>query len=101
MNYQVKFPNHSIEKKFEKTLSIIPNLQIKGKIMEDVEKLAGNPRPYGEMPFKKLKPSIQLYRFVAQYRIRIGNYRVLYDIDDRRRIVWILALRKRSGRTYK
>lgn len=101
MNYQVKFPNHSVEKKFEKVLAGIPNRHIQEEIMEDVENLADNPRPYGEMPFKKLRPPVQLYRFVAQYRIRVGNYRVLYDIDDRRKIVWVLALRKRSERTYK
>jgi mRNA-degrading endonuclease RelE of RelBE toxin-antitoxin system len=33
--------------------------------------------------------------------MRIRNHRVLYDVEDKRKIVWILALRKRGERTYK
>lgn len=103
MKYEVKFPNHSIEneKKFNRLLSKIPQIKIQYKIIDAVEKLANNPRPYGKKPFKKLKPPVQLYQLTAQYRIRIGDYRVLYDIDDGRKIVWILALRKRGEKTYK
>ena len=101
MKYKVKFPNRSTEKKFGKVLSKISQIGIQEQIMEAVEKLADNPRPYGKKPFKKLKPPLQFYQFTAQYRIRIGNYRVLYDVDDKRKIVWILALRKRSEKTYR
>ncbi len=101
MKYQVKFPNHSIEKNFEKVLSKISPASIQEEIMGEIEKLADNPRPYGIKPFKKLKPPIQLYQYIAQYRLRIGDYRVLYDVDDERKIVWILALKKRSENTYK
>lgn len=100
MTYNVRFPNLSIEKIFSKIISKIPQLNIQNRIMESIEMLAANPRPYGEKPFKRLKPPIRFYRFTAQYRIRIGDYRVLYDIDDDKKIVWILALRKRSERTY-
>jgi len=101
MKYEVKFPSHSIEKKFNRLLSKIPQIKIQCKVMDAVEKLANNPRPYGKKPFKKLKPPVQFYHLTAQYRIRIEDYRVLYDIDDGRKIVWILALRKRSERSYK
>ena len=101
MIYDVRFPNLSIEKKFDKVLSKIPQINLQYEIIESVQKLADNPRPYGEKPFKKLKPPIQFFQFTAQYRIRIGNYRVLYDIDDNKKIVWILALRRRSEKTYK
>jgi mRNA interferase RelE/StbE len=101
MTYEVKFPNQSIEKRCSKVLSKIPQANLQDEIMESIEKLADNPRPYGEKPFKKLKLPIQFYRFAAQYRIRIGDYRVLYDIDDDKKIVWILAIRRRSEKTYK
>ena len=101
MPYEVRFPGPSVEKKFSKILLKIPQSKIREEIMDVVEKLADNPRPFGEKPFKKLKPPIRFYQFTAQYRVRIGDYRVLYDIDDNKRIVWILALRKRSERTYK
>lgn len=101
MKYEVKFPTHSIEKRFEKFLLKKPQRNIQDKIMQKVEKLANNPRPFGKKPFKKLKPPIQFYKYTAQYRIRVGDYRVLYDIDDSKKIVWILTIRKRGEKTYK
>lgn len=97
MRYEVKFPSNSIAKKFEKALDNISPKELQKKIKEDVLSLASNPRPYGE---PKIKPPLEVYSYVAQYRLRIGDYRVLYDLDDKRRIVWILALRKRNERTY-
>jgi hypothetical protein len=67
MTYQVKFPNHSIEKKFNKCLLKIPQTKIQDEIMESVEDLSVNPRPFGEKPFKKLKPPIQFYQFVNAF----------------------------------
>lgn len=100
MSYEVKFPNHSIESKFNKVYLKIHQKTLRDEITNAVERLSDNPRPYGVKPFKKLKPPIQFYQFTAQYRLRIGNYRVLYDVDDEKRTVWILALRKRSESTY-
>ena len=101
MKYEVRFPDSSIEKRFDKAISKISQVNIQNEIVEAVEKLADTSRPYGKKPFRKLKPPVQFYQFVAQYRIRIGDYRVLYDVDDERKIVWILALRRRGERTYK
>lgn len=112
MKYKVLFANSSTEKKFEKKISKIP----KGKkikrivsegddkvfkreeIMNAVENLENNPRPFY---FKKIKPPIQFYELTAQYRIRIDDCRVLYDIDEKKKIVWILAIRTRSENTYR
>lgn len=101
MEYEVKFPNHSIERKFEKILSNIPQVNIRNEIMSSVENLGLNPRPFGDKSFKKIKPPIQFCEFAAQFRLRVGDYRVLYDVDDINRVVWILAVRKRSEKTYK
>jgi len=101
MKYEVNFPSPSIEKTFEKILSKIHPVKLQEEIMKEVQKLVDNPRPYGEKAFKKLKPPIQFYQYVAQYRIRIGDYRVLYDVDDEKKTVWVLALRRRSEKTYK
>lgn len=97
MKYEVKFPTPSIEKKFLKILNNITPKEIREQIKEKVLSLADNPRPYGE---PKIKPPLEVYNYVAQYRLRVGNYRVLYDVDDKRKTVWILALRKRNERTY-
>jgi len=89
MKYAVKFPASASEKNFEKKLSRISQIALREKIMDAVEKLSDNPRPYEEKPFRKLKSPIYFYQFVAQYRLRIGDYRVLYDVDDQKKIVWI------------
>lgn len=99
MKYEVLFPNENIKTKFQKALSICSSKK-RQKIKERVEALSVNPRPEGKI-FKHLKPPIAIYTLTAQYRIRIGDYRILYDIDDENHQVWILALRRRSERTYK
>jgi mRNA-degrading endonuclease RelE of RelBE toxin-antitoxin system len=97
MRYEVRFPSVSIAKKFEKALGSISPKALQDKIREQTLSLADNPRPYGE---PKIKPPLEVYNYVAQYRLRVGSCRVLYDVDDRKRIVWIFALRKRNERTY-
>ena len=96
MEYSVRFPSEAIQKKFRKALEIIPS-KIQDEIMEGIEDLAGNPRPSGE---PKLEPPLIVYQYAAQYRLKIRNYRVLYDVDDKQRIVWIFDVRKRNERTY-
>lgn len=112
MKHKVLFANSSTEKKFEKKLLKIPKgekitrIVSKGddkvskreEIMNAVDDLENNQRPYY---FKKIKPPVEFYKLTAQYRIRIDDHRVLYDIDDKKKIVWILALRTRSEKTYK
>ncbi len=94
-------PREEIQNKFEKFLLSIPNKSVQTKIMEEIEKLADKPRPFGDKLFKQFKPPIQLYKFTAQYRLIAEDYRVLCDVDDLKKIVWILALRKRGEGTYK
>jgi len=101
MSYQYGFSKPSVEKKFEKALKKIPNSTLQDKIIQAVESLKDNPRPFGTKAFKQLKPPIEFQKLTASYRIRIGDYRVLYDVDDKRKIVWLIALRKRGEGTYK
>ena len=96
MKYSVRFPSETIQKKFHKALKIIPS-KIQDEIMEGIEGLADNPRPAGD---PKIKPPLIVYQYAAQYRLKIRNYRVLYDVDDKQRIVWIFDVRKRNERTY-
>ena len=97
MKYEIRFPSTSVEKKFYDELHGFPE-EFQERIYDEIEKLADNPRPKGE---PKIKPPTEVYNYTAQYRVRIGNVRVLYDVDDKRKIVWILAVRKRDERTYK
>ena len=96
MKCSVRFPSETIQKKFHEALEIIPS-KIQDEIMEGIEGLADDPRPAGE---PKIKPPLIVYQYAAQYRLKIRNYRVLYDVDDKQRIVWIFDVRKRNERTY-
>jgi len=104
VKYSVRFPSGSIEKHFRKELLTVQNDRLKEDIMSDVLNLSSNPYPYNQNNpkyFKKIKPPIEFYQMTAAYRIRVGDFRVLYDVDDSRKIVWILALRRRSEKTYR
>ena len=101
MIYRVCFPGGSIEKRFHRALSQIPQVNLQERIMEEVEKLSENPYPYGKKSFRTIDPPVKFYRSTARYRLRVGDYRILYDVDDKKRIVWIFALRRRGRKTYK
>ena len=57
------------------------------RLFPPIERLAQEPRPRG---CRKVQGADNLWR------ICIGDYRVLYTIDDRERIIDILAIRHRS-----
>lgn len=69
-----------------KELEALPNSVVQ-RIFEKIEALAINPRPTG---CKKLKGSMNLWR------IRIGDYRVIYSILEKLIRVEIIAIRHRS-----
>ncbi len=100
MKYQARFPNPVIEKHFRKDLGLLPK-DLQEEILNAVRSLEDVPRPFGQKPFKQLNPPVAIYNFAAQYRVRVRDYRVLYDVDDRQKVVWIYVLRKRNEKTYK
>jgi len=57
------------------------------RILEKVELLVLNPRPSG---CKKLRGHSSLWR------LRVGEYRVIYSIDDDKRVVDVSVVRHRS-----
>ncbi|MFA6091338.1 MAG: type II toxin-antitoxin system RelE/ParE family toxin [Elusimicrobiota bacterium] len=52
--------------------------------------LEHDPRPHGSLKLKG-----------ALHRVRVGNWRILYAIDDNRQNVTVLHVLRRSERTYK
>ncbi len=56
------------------------------KIEKIIETLTHNPRPYGSL---KLSGD-------EGYRIRVGNYRIVYRIDDAAKKVFIYRIRHRK-----
>jgi len=97
MSYRILFPTNSLKKKFDKKVSNTPRY-IQEEVSNALKDLEENPRPEGE---PKIKPPIPVAAYIAQYRKRIGNYRILYDIDDKNKIVWLLGFRGRNEKTYK
>jgi mRNA interferase RelE/StbE len=61
------------------------------RIVARLENLASNPRPPG---CKKLKGGEN------QWRIRVGDYRVVYTIDDTKLLVEVTRIRHRSEAYY-
>jgi mRNA interferase RelE/StbE len=61
--------------------------QVARRILKHIESLAMNPRPAGVV---KLEGSIDLWR------IRIGEWRVVYRVSDAHRVVDIIAVRHRG-----
>lgn len=97
--YTIFFPNSSISKRcdnFIKKLSSKNRERVKSVILS----LKTNPKPQGKI-WKSLKPPIHIQQEVANYRIRIGDYRVLYDIDESKKRIILLGIRKRNESTFK
>jgi len=80
MAYSVNFKKHAF-----KELAKI-NEPFYSQIKQTIYTLADNPRPKG---CKKLKGR-------DGYRIRVGNYRIIYDIYDSELVVDIIALGHRK-----
>ena len=80
-------PNYTVvlTKKATKQLDKIPDYIAK-PIIDAIGNLAENPKPNG---YKKLKGRIG-------YRIRTGDYRIIYDIIDNELIVEIITLGHRK-----
>ena len=71
----------------EKDLKKIPN-KITSKIIIAIESLAEKPYPINK--FKKLKGT------EASYRLRVGDYRVLYEVEDTVKIITVYRVRHRK-----
>lgn len=62
--------------------------QVARRILKQIEALVTNPRPSGVV---KLEGATDLWR------IRVGEWRVVYRISDRQLLVDIIAVRRRSA----
>ena len=56
--------------------------KIRSRLLTEIRLLKINPRPHG---VKKLKG------YKNTYRIRVGNYRIIYEIEDREMIILVLS----------
>ena len=79
MSYRVEIVP-SAEREFKR----LP-IQLQTRLRPKLIALEDNPRPRGT---KRLKET-------DRYRLRVGDYRVIYSIDDGQRLVRILAIKHR------
>ena len=77
--YQTKTASRRVEKE----MTSLPH-QMRKRVIQAIRKLSKDPRPHGA---RKLSGEMR-----GAWRIRVGDYRVLYDIDDDQRLVIILAV---------
>jgi len=68
-----------------KQLAALPS-DVQDQIRPEIVALGANPRPRGSQKLKG--PS-------GEYRIRVGDYRVIYGIDDNNRLVGITRVAHR------
>lgn len=73
-----------IEKQVKKQLSKIPLFDY-ARVVKALKELAVNPRPQG---YKKLKGR-------PGYRIRVGDYRIIYNIQENILTVFVLVVGNR------
>ncbi|OKH17437.1 type II toxin-antitoxin system RelE family toxin [[Limnothrix rosea] IAM M-220] len=73
-------------KAVRKQLDVLPD-DVYNRIAKKIDQLAEAPRPDGVV---KMKGSDN------QYRIRIGDYRVRYEIDDKELIILLLQCKHRK-----
>lgn len=74
-----------IEKSAQKALAkIIPSMQ--NRIIDAIRLLGDNPRPTG---VKKLTGR-------EAWRIRIGDYRVIYEIQDTQLVIYVITIGHRK-----
>ena len=62
------------------------------RVVEKIEEVAID--PYGD------HPNVTKLKGREGYRLRVGDWRIIYDLDNRRRRVTVLVVRSR-GRVYR
>jgi len=74
-----------LSKKAEKQLDKLSD-KVAGNILNSISKLSNNPRPFGYIKLKGREA----------YRIRKGNYRIIYEIFDDVLLVKVIAIGDRK-----
>lgn len=76
--YRVRTASQRVEKE----IAALPS-SVRDRVLEAMQKLAEDPRPRGA---RKLMGEMG-----GAWRIRVGDYRVIYDVVDEEQVVIILA----------
>jgi len=87
MNCQVR-----VGKRVRKAMRRFPR-QDQARIVAVLRALADKPRPASCQPVKMVER--------GTYRLRVGNYRIIYVILDDERVITVARVTRRSEDTYK
>ncbi len=87
-NYDIE-----VDRRAAKDLQKNVAYQDRSRIIETIDGLAEEPRPYG---CRKVKAAPK-----GTYRVRVGDYRIIYVVLDEERVVIIARVARRSEDTYK
>ena len=77
--YRVKTASHRVDKE----ITDLPQ-SARGRVLRAIQQSSANPRPLGS---RKLSGEMR-----GAWRIRVGDYRVIDDVDDDQQTVIILAV---------
>lgn len=86
MTYRISL--HRSAKKF---LASAPD-KVAQRISDAIDQLTNDPRPHGCLKLADYDP--------PSWRIRIGDYRILYQIMDNELLVWVFKIDRRGEGTY-
>lgn len=78
MDYKIEF-----SKQAQKQFKALPKL-FQERLAPQINALASNPRPRGSIQLSGVEEDV--------YRIRVGDYRIVYEINDRILRVWIIQV---------
>lgn len=82
-----------IRRQAEKELKKNVAHQDRDRILEAIEALAGDPRPHGCLKVRSAPE--------GTFRIRVGDYRIIYVILDSEHTIIVARIARRSEDTYK
>ena len=78
-------------KRFEKQIKKFPKKE-QLKILEKISNITSNPRLSG-IKLESTKPTV--------YRMRAGEYRIFFELNDERKIIKITDVYRRTTQTYR
>ncbi len=93
--YSILFPTDKLRKEFDAFLGKIPLPSIRNKVIKVLQSLQTNPVPIYDKNLKTL-----VHHELSDYRYRVNDYRIFFDVDHEAKIVWIFQIKKRDERTY-
>ncbi|MGF1514952.1 MAG: type II toxin-antitoxin system RelE/ParE family toxin [Elainellaceae cyanobacterium] len=82
MTYRIEFA-----KKAAKAFKTLP-VQEQRRMRPKIDALAETPRPTG---------AVKLSGEESLYRIRVGNYRIIYAVEDKELLILVVTLGHRGG----